>query len=188
MRRPLGVDIEAFAASAEKRPRTFGFVGNMQVAANVASLDNIVKNILPHINTPYTFEVAGPVTDEVRERFKNIQNLTFLGEVPSLAPVLGSWQFTLCPIAFGSGVKTKILEAMAAGLPVLTNTVGAEGIDAQHGQEFFVFTDPNALADTASRLLDDPDTCEAMGRAATRFVRENFSWERAFRAFSKLNL
>lgn len=185
---PLGVEVKAFVPVAEKRPRTFGFVGNMQVAANVASLKSIVQNVLPHVNAPYTFEVAGPVPLEVREHFKAAPNLTFLGEVPSLAPVLSAWQFTLCPIAFGSGVKTKILEAMAARLPVLTNTVGAEGIGAQNGQEIFVFDDADALANTANRLLDDPYACKAVGHAAAEFVRAQFSWERAFEAFSKLNL
>ena len=77
---------------------------------------------------------------------------------------------------------------MAAGLPVFTNTVGAESIGAQNGQEIFVLDHEKDLADTANRLLDDPAACEMIGQAAAHFVRTRFSWDRAFEAFSKLHL
>ncbi len=185
---PLGVDLAAFAADAEKRPRAFGFVGNLHVAANVASLTYIVHDVLPHLKKPFTFEVVGPAPVEVRKRFGDVSGLSFLGEVDALAPVLRTWQLSLCPIAFGSGLKTKILEAMAAELPVLTNSVGAEGIDAENGKEIFVLDEGKTLADTANALLDDPQKCREIGMAAGAFVAKHFSWERAFDAFQNLNL
>lgn len=184
---PLGVSLPP-TPDVTKQPRTFGFVGNMHVAANVASLDLIVREILPKLTPPFTFEIAGPIPSDVRARFKDTPGLTFLGEVPSLAPVLASWQFSLCPIAFGSGLKTKVLEAMAAELPALTNTVGAEGIGAESGKELIVENDPCALARAANALLDDPLACQRIGREARTFVTREFSWERAFDAFSHLNL
>ncbi|MBR2010495.1 MAG: glycosyltransferase [Clostridia bacterium] len=186
---PMGVDMAAFAyADAEKRPRTFGFVGNLHVAANVSSLEYIVQSILPKLTPPYCFEVIGPVPDAVRARFEGVQNLSLFGEVADLAPVMHSWQFSLCPIAFGSGIKTKILEAMAAELPVLTNTVGSEGINATHGEAIFVYDDPQALADTANALLSDPLRCREIGKNAAAFVGENFAWDRIFDAFQNLDL
>lgn len=185
---PLGVDMAAFAANIKKRPRTFGFVGNLHVAANVASLDHIINDILPHVALPYTFEVVGPTPDEVPARFKGARGVNFLGEVEALAPIMRRWQLTLCPIAFGSGLKTKILEAMAAELPVLTNSVGAEGIHAENGAEIFMLDDTEALAETANDLLNDPDKCQKIGQAAGQFVAARFSWDHAFKAFQHLNL
>ena len=59
---------------------------------------------------------------------------------------------------------------------------------AQNGQEIFVLDSEKDLADTANRLLNDPNACETLGQAAAQFVRTHFSWDRAFEAFSKLNL
>lgn len=186
---PTGVDMAAFdAVSPKKSPRTMGLVGNFSVAANLASLEGIVRDILPHLKRPYRFEVVGAVPDEVRARFAAVENLVFLGEVEELARVMKTWQLSLCPIAFGTGLKTKILEAMAAALPVLTNGVGAEGINATHGREIFVLNDQKALASTANALLDDPVLCREVGEAARAFAAAHFSWEHAFGAFKNLDL
>ena len=186
---PMGVDMAAFApVDAKKRARTLGFVGNLHVAANISSLQYITEHILPSLTAPFCFEVAGPVPDEVRTRFEGVTGLTFLGEVKDLAPVMRTWQLSLCPIAFGSGIKAKVLEAMAAELPVLTNTVGSEGIDAPHGKAIFVLDDPTALANTANELLDDPGRCHEIGKNAAAFVGENFAWEHIFDKFQNLDL
>ena len=186
---PMGVDMAAFApCDTKKRARTFGFVGNLHVAANVSSLQYITEHILPSLAAPFCFEVAGPVPDEVRARFEGITGLSFLGEVKDLAPVMHTWQFSLCPIVFGSGIKTKILETMAAELPVITNTVGSECINAPHGKSIFVHDDPTALANTANELLDNPERCREIGKNAAAFVGESFAWEHIFHAFQNLDL
>lgn len=187
---PTAIDVTALAHAKdiEKAPRTFGFVGNLFVAANVASLELIVRDILPRIGKDFCFEVAGPVPEAVRTRFADIKELTFLGEVKTLVPVLGRWQFALAPIAFGSGLKTKVLEAMAAHLPVITNALGAEGIAAAHEEEIFINLTPDAFAATARTLLEDPVLCRTVGENAARFVAAHFAPEVTFAAFKKLDL
>jgi glycosyltransferase involved in cell wall biosynthesis len=77
---------------------------------------------------------------------------------------------------------------MAAELPVLTNTVGSEGIDAPHGKAVFVLDDPTALANTANELLNDPARCREIGKNAAAFVCETFAWEHIFDKFQNLDL
>ena len=186
---PTGVDFAAFSChGAKKKPNTFGFVGNLFAAANLASLRYIVNEVLPRIALPFTFEVAGPCPDEVHAEFKNAKGLCLLGEVESTAKAMAAWQFTLCPIAFGTGLKTKVLEAMAAGLPVLTNETGAEGIDAENGKELFVLQDAAALAETAEKLLSDPALCAQTGILAQQFASTHFDWSIVFNAFRQLDL
>lgn len=187
---PNGVDFAAFEAArtAKKEPNLIGFVGNLSVAANVASLEYIAKEVLPKINTPCRLEVVGPCPADVRARFADVERLTLRGEVPALPPVMGRWQLFLSPIAFGSGIKTKILEAMAAALPVLTNAVGAEGIAADRGKDFVVLEDAAALASVADRLLSDPVPAREMGEHAAAFIKKSFNWETIFREFAKLEL
>lgn len=185
---PMGVDIEAFSAAllVEKTPRTVGFVGNLHVAANVASLDRVIRHILPRLEGNFTFEVVGPCPPEVRERYQGASGVRLLGEVESLVPVVGKWQCMLSPIAFGSGIKTKILEAMAMGLPVVTNAVGAEGIPPSPA--LLVAEEDAALADEVSRLLSDTARRAALGKEARAHVAAHFSWQEIFQEFAKLGL
>lgn len=187
---PMGVSVhnaDAFP-SQEKKPRTLGFVGNLHVAANQASLDLIVRDILPRIAPPFRFEVVGAVPDKLRQRLANVKELHFLGEVPELLPTLTTWQACLCPIAFGTGIKTKVLDAMAAGLAVITNTVGADEIEAERGKEIFVLDSPADIAACTNALLRDEKRCAEVGLAARAFVEKHFSWERNFEAFQNLDL
>jgi len=186
---PTGVDTTAFTPTdGVKKSGTFGFVGNLYAAANVASLSFIVTEVLPLLSAPFTFEVAGPCPDEVRARFAGTKGLRLLGEVSDLAPVMTAWQFTLCPIAFGTGLKTKVLEAMAAGLPVLTNQTGAEGIGAGNGTDIFVLDSAKDLAAAAEMLLDNPTLCLEVGACARKFACTHYDWSIVFKAFGQLHL
>lgn len=186
---PMGVDVAAFSAAREqeKAPRTAGFLGNLHVAANAASLEWIAEEILPRMRDLH-FEVAGPCPDALRSKYAACRNLHFLGEVDDPAAVMGRWQLTVAPIAFGSGIKTKMLEAMAAGLPVVTNTTGAEGIGAAHGAEIFVADTAEEIAATADRLLADTALCREVGARAAAFVQKEFAWDTVFEEFKKLDL
>ncbi len=187
---PLGVSVHSTDTSPtkEKKPRTFGFIGNLHVAANEASLAHIVRDILPHIPRPFCFEVVGAAPKKLRERYGDVKELSFLGEVAELLPTITAWQACLCPIAFGTGIKTKVLDAMAAGLAVVTNTVGADGIVAENGKEIFVLDTPADIAACMGALLDDPARCSEIGKLAAAFVLEHFSWECNFEAFQNLDL
>jgi len=187
---PTGVDTAHFAPAlqAEKRPATFGFVGNLFAEANRASLSFIVKEVLPRLERDFRFEVAGPCPDELKRELADVKGLCLLGEVDSLLPVVGGWQFTLCPIAFGTGIKTKILEAMAMGRAVITNDVGAEGIGAESGKELLLANDAVSLAMLTDRLLKSPEECVTVGEAGRRFVSRHFEWNQIFKEFSRLGL
>lgn len=186
---PTGVDTDAFAVNGvTKRDNVCGFVGNLHVAANVAALDHITEQVLPLIQSHVTLEVVGPCPDEVRARFADNGRVVLRGEVEALAPVMATWQFSLCPLAFGTGLKTKVLEAMAAALPVVTNDVGAEGITAENGAEILIANTPKELAAAAELLLADPALGTMIGEAARRFVAAHFSWPQIFDAFGQLGL
>ncbi len=186
---PLGVDTASLAPTGEckKEPNVVGFIGNLSVEANLASLRHIVKEILPHLPADLKFEVVGHAPLAVREELAD-KRLSFLGEVGELAPVLHRWQLMLSPIAFGSGIKTKILTAMAAELAVITNDVGAEGILAENGKEIVIANDTAALASATNDLLTSPARAAEIGRAARTYAVEHFDWESVAPAFSKLEL
>ena len=186
---PTGVDIAAFSAARgmAKIPNTVGFVGNLSVPANVASLTHITEHVLPLL-ADVSLEVVGPTPEEIREKYKGNPQISLLGEVDNLPEALGRWQVFLAPITFGTGLKTKILEAMAAGLPVVTNAVGAEGIGAGTGSEILLAESAEAQAAAVKECLESPEKATEIGNAAAAFAAAHFAWEKCFAAFEALDL
>ena len=94
----------------------------------------------------------------------------------------------LAPMAYGTGVKIKIVEAMAMGMPVVTNPIGAEGIPGENGVHWYVGNSDTEIAEYIDQLLADPADCAEMGENAQRLVDETFSWNAATKAFAKAGL
>jgi glycosyltransferase involved in cell wall biosynthesis len=78
----------------------------------------------------------------------------------------------------GSGTRLKILEAWAMGRPVLSTTLGAEGLPARDGDNIAIADEPAGFAGRAAALLADPATARRLGAAGRRVVEETWSWKR----------
>ena len=89
-------------------------------------------------------------------------------------------------MTFGSGIKTKNLEAMAMGLPVVTTTIGAENIDAKNGHDWFVVVESERFADQVVSLLLTSEGRREMGKCASAFVNDKFSWDVAEKQFETI--
>ena len=120
----------------------------------------------PHAVKDFTsgdprIEVTGPVEDAVRE--------------------LARAHVAVVPLLSGSGTRLKILEAWAAGLPVVSTRVGAEGLPARDGESLLLADTGPAIAAAVSRLLASPDLRRALGGRGRRLVEQHFTWEAAWR-------
>lgn len=185
----LGVDYDYYAQgdTVEKESCALGFLGNLRFAPNVDSLHFIEREILPKLSFEGTVYVIGVCPDEVKAQFTN-EKIKFLGRVEDVRPVLKKCEIFLSPIAYGSGVKTKILEAMAMGLPVVTNPLGVEGIDGEAGKHFIVEQDAKDLAAAVDSLHTDSARLEELSKNAQALVREKYRWEDIFDSFGGLGL
>jgi glycosyltransferase involved in cell wall biosynthesis len=103
--------------------------------------------------------------------------VTIVGEVADVRPWLDRVAVYAAPMVSGSGIKNKILEAMAAGRPVVTSPLGANGIGA--GEGVVVVDGDAAFAAAVVALLRDPDRRAAAGRANRERVLRDFTWERS---------
>ncbi len=103
-------------------------------------------------------------TAEVADLAK-VEGIDVIGYVPEVGPYLDRAALMVAPLRFGAGVKTKVAEAMAAGLPVVTTSVGAQGLDVIAGEHLMIADDPIAFARRAVELLADPGRAERVGRA-----------------------
>lgn len=174
----LGVDYSYYAEASNvcKEKGGLAFLGNLKVSANIDSLDMIINNILPKLNFDYTLYVVGAASSELQEKYSN-DRIIFCGRVDDVRQIVKRCELFVSPIAYGTGIKTKILEAMAMGMPVITNSVGAEGIDAINGEHFIVEDDLNVVADIVNNLIGDENRKKALSFAAQNLMKEKYDWK-----------
>ena len=186
----LGVDYRYYSQdlNIKKIANRTVFVGNIGTPANADSIRMIVKDILPLCKKLKSFVCIGKCPDEVIDEFKGIEKISFTGMVDDLRPCTEEGMIFLAPLAYGTGIKTKILEAMAMGLPVITNSIGAEGIWAENGKHWIVSDDPREIAMYVDELMESQERCEELGQNAKKFIEENFQWDIIFEQFKKLGL
>ena len=90
------------------------------------------------------------------------------------------------PLRIGGGTRLKIYEAMAAHVPVVSTTIGAEGLPVNSGQDIFLADSPDDFAARCLQLLDNAALREQIAGAAWSLVSARFSWEHAARCFEQI--
>ncbi|MEW6441345.1 MAG: glycosyltransferase [bacterium] len=103
------------------------------------------------------------------------EDVEVVGYVPDTAPYLDAALVSIAPLRYGAGMKGKVGEAMAAGLPVVTTSIGAEGLGASSGEHLLVADAPAELAAAISSLCRDAALWERISRRGRRFIQETYS-------------
>jgi glycosyltransferase involved in cell wall biosynthesis len=104
--------------------------------------------------------------------------ITVTGKVADMTPHLHAATVYAAPHLTGAGTRTKVLEAMAAGLPIVTTRIGSEGIEATHDREVLIADHPAATVTAILLLLANPAARRRLGTAARRLVEERYDWSR----------
>jgi glycosyltransferase involved in cell wall biosynthesis len=103
-----------------------------------------------------------------------------------MRPYLWGAKLSIVPIRIGGGTRLKIYECMAAGIPVVSTTVGAEGLRYQDGEDIILADDPVSFANACLRLLSDEAARLSLAHNAIESVRKNFSWDAVSREFESI--
>ena len=162
------------------------FVGNMGVAANADTLQMLVEKILPLVKVPYKFKVIGKCPKDLLDQYKNYENIVFTGRVESIYEHAKNSSLFLAPIAYGSGIKTKILEAMAMQIPVITNSIGAEGLDMVSGKHYVVKDDYISIANAVDYYLKNKEEAKKLAVAGQKSVFETYEWNSIWNRFEHI--
>lgn len=171
----VGAEIEEPPSRLPVKEYDLGFVGNFNTAANQASLGYICNEILPLIPDS-SFRVIGVCPDEVKKRYDAYEQVSFSGRVETISEELLKCKVMLAPFAYGSGIKTKVLEAMGMGIPVVTNFLGIEGMTCKLDVEVKVGETAQELANACRTLLNSPEGARALGLAGKEYVRRCHDW------------
>jgi glycosyltransferase involved in cell wall biosynthesis len=124
------------------------------------------------------FVVAGrDPSPTVRALGQTDRNTIVTGTVPDLRGYLWRAAVYVCPLRIGVGIKNRLLEAMAAGCPIVSTSVGVEGMDVADGEHVLVADSPEAIASAVLRLLADRPLARRLGDAARERAVSRYSWE-----------
>lgn len=171
----MGAEVSETVNLDTPKQYDLGFVGNMHTSANQDTLRYLVYEVLPYLPGK-TLHVIGVCPDEVVDEYKDITDVSFTGRVDSIVRELGQCSIMLAPFAYGTGIKTKVLEAMGMGVPVVTNPIGLEGIAAERGREVLCADTPKGLAIEAEKLLDDGQLRKSVAEAGQVYVKKFHTW------------
>jgi glycosyltransferase involved in cell wall biosynthesis len=160
-----------------RRPDSLLFVGNFQHQPNIEGLRFFCSEIFPLIRTrrpQATLSIVGANSGAQETALFSGEGIRLLGQVPDIRDPLASHSVFVCPIRTGAGVRVKILEAFASGIPVVSTSLGAEGLAARPGEELFLADSPGAFADACLELLEDPAHAQEMAAKARHLVEQRY--------------
>ena len=186
---PTGVDVDFFRPSGNGRrvPGHIVFTGSMDWMPNEEGCEWFVNEVLPLVRRAVPsvrLSIVGRhPTPRVRALAGRDPSVTVTGDVPDVRPYLESASTFIVPLRVGGGTRLKIFEAMAMETPVVSTTVGAEGLPVRDGQHLRIADDPVAFAWAVVHYLQHPDEGRGDALAAAQLVRSQFSWEEAGAAF-----
>jgi glycosyltransferase involved in cell wall biosynthesis len=106
--------------------------------------------------------------------------------VPDVRPYIERAAAFIVPIRIGGGTRLKIFEAMAMERPVVSTTIGAEGLPVRNGIDAMIADSPDSFADAVIRVLLDPDLASRVGGAAASAVRAEYGWDRVAARFADI--
>jgi GT2 family glycosyltransferase len=156
------------------------FVGNFDHNPNVTSAIYLKHEVAPFLTgTAIGFQIVGSNPPKIVRTLGQFgiekERFTVTGYVPDTAPYLAHARVSVAPILFGAGMNGKIGEAMAAGLPVVTTSLGALGMGLTGGENCLVADDPEGFANAIRRLHSDQELWEKIRRNATEYLKHSFS-------------
>lgn len=156
------------------------FVANLQHRPNLDAVELWRGEIGPLLAKMLPGVVLSVVGFDPEGRGSSLEapGIRYAGWVPDTLPVLHSSRIAVAPLRYGAGMKGKILEAMAAGLPVVTTPVGAEGIGIVGGEHALVAEGAGAFADAVARLYTDEVLWERLRDAGRSLVKQHFGTDR----------
>lgn len=134
------------------------------------------------------FQIVGRNPSPMVQNLAQQEGVEVLGTVPDVRPYLAEAAVIVVPLLVGGGTRIKIFEAMAMGKPVVSTTIGAEGLKVNHDEHILLADTAEDFEAAVSRLLTGVEERRRIGQAARKLVDENFSAEPVARQFEAICL
>lgn len=187
---PTGVDTDFFAPPKHAEPvADLVFLGSMDWLPNIDGVQHFYKQIWPLIverRPETTLAIVGRRPSAAIEELSRLDSRIIVsGTVDDVRPYLWGSKASIVPLRIGGGTRLKIYESMAAGLPCISTTIGAEGLEIHPPDDIRIADESEDFAMQCVELLDTPATAEKVAQAGLELVRTKFSWERVTDLFEE---
>jgi glycosyltransferase involved in cell wall biosynthesis len=184
---PTGVDVDHFAEAAEvapdpEDPPAIVYVGNFQHPPNIVAVTFFAREIMPLVRRSHPkaeFHVIGSrAPSEIRE-LDGENGVRVIGFVEDLRPWLSGAAAYVAPLFTGTGMRIKVLEALAAGVPFIGTDLSVRGLPLEDNVHYLAANDIAGFVRAVSFAIEHPTAARAIARRAATLVGERFSWEAA---------
>lgn len=182
---PNGIDVSRYQPQPlpSDNPPALVFTGKMDYRPNVDAMLWFGHKVLPRIRraTAARLLIAGMSPHPALEKLRALPDVEITGAVEDIVPYIHRAAIYLAPMRVGGGTRFKVLEAMACARPVVSTSLGVEGIPVRNGEHLLIADQPRDFADAILSLLHDQaaggQCSRALGKAARAFVEKHFSWD-----------
>lgn len=178
---PFGLDIEKIHYSGFGNPETPSFcsIGSIEKKTNQEGIRWFLNNVwnLIHIQYPQVkFYIAGRNLPRwLTKKYKKRDDVVIIGEVSNAFDFIRTKSVIVVPIILGSGIRIKIIEGMACVRPVITTTIGAEGIFCENKKNISIADTPAQFFDAIEHYIHHPEDAEKIGMEAQNLVFEKYN-------------
>ena len=176
-----GVDTEFFAngTSEQTDRRRLVFVGSMDYHANVEAICSFARDVWPALRERFPewrLTLVGSNPAPAVQALRAEKNVEVTGTVPDVRPYYHEAFASLVPLRTGGGTRLKILEAMAAGVPVVSTSLGAEGLSVSPGENILIADSDDLWLPLLASLSSDADKWNRIARAGRTLVEQRYDW------------
>jgi polysaccharide biosynthesis protein PslH len=189
---PIAVDTEQFQpVSRQPCSKSILTLGTLHYPPNADGVRWFLREVFPIVRksipeASLTIVGKSPPDYLIQSARQNPEWVKVTGYVPDLRPYLASSALVVIPVRAGSGMRVRILDALAFGVPLVTTTVGLEGIDAQHGKQVLVADTAEEFAENVIVLLKDGDLQARLSRNGRHLVEDHYDWKVALKSMNKI--
>jgi sugar transferase (PEP-CTERM/EpsH1 system associated) len=189
---PTGVDTEYFrpTGTLARNQNEIVFTGSMDWLPNEDAVAWFAGRILPRILAEVPdarFTIVGRTPSEkVRALARTNAAITVTGSVPDVRPYMERAAAFVIPIRIAGGTRLKVYEAMGMEIPIVSTTIGVEGLPVRDGAELLIADEPDRFANAVMRLLRDPELGARLARPAAERVRSEFGWREVAARFGRI--
>ncbi len=180
-----GVDTQTISPLPDNANKIVLFIGTLSYYPNIDGVQYFVEDILPLIweqDPKVQFWIAGAEPPQMMLDLAQDKRIKVIANPADMTQVARQCCVTVVPLRIGSGTRIKILHGMALGLPIVTTSLGCEGIRVTDGRELWVRDRPQEFANATLELLKDRDRRQAFRQRGRELVEKQYDWAAIFAA------
>ncbi|PRX35674.1 sugar transferase (PEP-CTERM/EpsH1 system associated) [Orenia metallireducens] len=175
---PVSVNDNLLNLNSQQEKERIVFLGKMNYQPNIDAVKYFTKEVFPKIKEQIKeveFYIVGAYPTKEIESLSNINGVTVTGFVDDPYIYLQEAKVIIAPMISGAGIQNKVLEGMAVGKPVVTTSIGIQGIMAQNKENIFVTDNSGEMASLINNLLNDKNLRISIGNNARDFIKDNYT-------------